>query len=173
MRRPFALVLMAGLTACSPRPPAAGQPPTPYGEPGGAAADPPVVTLERTPCFGTCPVYQVAISRSGAVRFIGKHHVTQQGEATAEIPAARVDSLLRELEAGGYFGFADAYVMDAPACGRYATDSPTVITSASAAGRTKTIRHDYGCDAAPQELGRLERRIDEVAGTSRWIGRGH
>jgi hypothetical protein len=171
MRRPFALVLFVGLTACSPRPPAAGQPPTPYGEPGAAASEPPVVTLERTPCLGTCPVYLVAISRSGAVRFVGKHHVTRQGEATGEIPAARVDSLLRELEDGGYFGFADAYVMDSPACGRYATDSPTVITSATAAGRTKTIRHDYGCDSAPQELGRLERLIDEVAGSSQWVGR--
>jgi hypothetical protein len=170
MRRPFALVVLAGLTSCSPRPPAAGQAPAPYGEPGAAALEPPVVTLERTPCFGTCPVYQVAISRSGAVRFVGKHHVIRQGEAAAEIPAARVDSLLRELEAGGYFDFADAYVMDSPACGRYATDSPTVITSARAAGRSKTIRHDYGCDAAPPELGRLERLIDEVAGTSRWVG---
>ena len=170
-RRPFALVLIAGLTACSPRPPGAGETPAPYGEPGAAAAEAPVITLERTPCFGTCPVYQVAISRSGAVRFVGKQHVIRQGEATAEIPAARVDSLLRELEAGGYFGFADAYVMDSPACGQYATDSPTVITSVSAGGRTKTIRHDFGCNAAPEELGRLERLIDEVAGTSRWIGR--
>jgi hypothetical protein len=170
MRRLLALILMAGLAACSSRQPAAGRTPTPY-EPVAAASQPPVVTLERTPCFGTCPVYQVAISGSGAVRFVGKQHVTQLGEATAEIPAARVDSLLRELEAGGYFGFADAYTMDSPACGRYATDSPTVITSVTAAGRSKTIRHDYGCDAAPQELGRLERVIDEVAGTSRWIGR--
>jgi len=165
------VVLLIGVVAaCSPRPRAAGETPTPYGEPGAAAAEPPVVTLERTPCLGTCPVYQVAISRSGTVRFVGKHHVTQQGEATAEIPAARVDSLLDELEAGGYFGFADAYVMDSPACGQYATDSPTVITSARAGGRTKTIRHDYGCNAAPQDLGRLERMIDEVAGTSRWVG---
>jgi hypothetical protein len=170
-RPPFALVLIAGLTACSPRPPGAGETPAPSGEPGAVAAEAPVVTLERTPCLGTCPVYQVAISRTGAVRFVGKQHVTRQGEATAEIPAARVDSLLRELEAGGYFEFADAYVMDSPACGQYATDSPTVITSASAGGRTKTIRHDFGCNAAPRELGRLERLIDEVAGTSRWIGR--
>jgi hypothetical protein len=170
LRRAFALVLLVGLTACSPRAPAAGQAPTPDGAPGAAANEPPVVTLERTPCFGTCPVYQIEISRSGAVRFLGKNHVIRQGEATAEIPAARVDSLLRELEAGGYFGFADAYVMDSPACGRYATDSPTVITSANAGGRTKTIRHDYGCDAAPQELGRLERLIDEVAGSSSWVG---
>jgi hypothetical protein len=168
-----AFLLIASLAACSPRPPSPGDGPTPYGDPGAGApaADTPVVTLERTPCFGTCPVYQVAISRSGAVRFVGKQHVTRRGEATAEVPAARVDSLLRELEAGGYFGFADAYVMDSPACGQYATDSPTVITSASAGGRSKTIRHDYGCFAAPQELGRLERLIDEVAGTSRWTGR--
>jgi hypothetical protein len=170
MRRPFALVFLAGLTACSPRPQGAGPPPAPYGEPGAAASEPWVVTLERTPCFGTCPVYQVAISRSGAVRFVGRRHVTREGEAIAEIPAVRVDSLLRALEAGGYFGFADAYVMGSPACGQYATDSPTVITTAITAGRTKTIRHDYGCNAAPRELGRLERLIDEVAGTSRWIG---
>ena len=169
MRRPFALaLLLAGLTACSPHPPAVSGTPSQNGGPDAAAADPPVVTLERTPCFGTCPVYQVAISRSGVVRFIGRNHVTQEGEATAEIPPARVDSLLRELEAGGYFGFADAYVMGSPACGQYATDSPTVITSASAGGRTKSIRHDYGCNAAPPELGRLERLIDEVAGTFRW-----
>jgi hypothetical protein len=114
-------------------------------------------------------VYTVAISHSGTVRFTGKHHVTQTGEATATIPAARVDSLLAELEAGGYFGFADAYVMDSPACGMYATDSPTVITSASRGGVTKTIRHDRGCSAAPPELSRLEQRIDEVAGTERWV----
>lgn len=161
MSRRCALLLVAGVAACSPRQPAPAQ------SPALAAA---VVTLERTPCFGTCPVYKVAIWASGAIRFAGEQHVSRQGEVTAEIPPARVDSLLKELEAEGYFGFADAYVMDSPACGRYATDSPTVITSASAGGHTKTIRHDYGCDAAPPELKRLERLIDQVAGTARWIG---
>ena len=77
---------------------------------------------------------------------------------------------MKALEAGGYFDFADEYVMNAPACGQYATDSPTVITSVTAGGRTKRIRHDYGCFAAPQELAALERLIDEVTGTARWIG---
>jgi hypothetical protein len=79
--------------------------------------------------------------------------------------------LLAELESGGYFGFADADVMDAPACGMYATDSPTVITSVTRKGVTKTVRHDRGCVAAPPELSRLEQRIDEVAGTGKWTGR--
>jgi len=138
---------------------------------GGAGTETPVVTLERTPCFGTCPVYTVAISRSGTVRYEGRHHVTRAGVGTGRIPAARVDSLLAELEAGGYFGFADDYVMDSPACGMYATDSPTVITSATRGGVTKTVRHDRGCSAAPPELSRLEQRIDEVAETGKWTGR--
>lgn len=173
IRRGTLLLLFVGLAACSLGTPAPGGNPVPYGDSGAppAAADTPVVSLERTPCFGTCPVYRVTISRSGAVRFVGKHHVTTKGAAAAEIPPTRVDGLLLELEKGGYFGFADAYVMDAPACGQYATDSPTVITSATAGGRSKTIRHDYGCQAAPGELARLERLIDDVAGTDRWTGR--
>ena len=140
-------------------------------EPAAAPAAGPAVTLERTACFGTCPVYTVAISPSGEVTFDGKRHVAQAGQATAKISPERVDSLLAELAAAGYFELADAYVMDAPACGMYATDLPTVITSAVRDGETKTIRHDRGCSAAPPELSQLEQRIDEVAGTGRWVGK--
>ena len=159
------VLLAVALAACARREPVA----TPAAEPG--AVDAPAVTLERTPCFGTCPVYTVTISRDGAVRFDGRHHVAHAGQATATIPAARVDSLLAELEAAGYLDFADDYVMDSPACGMYATDSPTVITSVTRDGVTKTVRHDRGCSAAPPELSRLEQRIDEVAETGRWTGR--
>ena len=155
------------LVACARQPQPAAVP----GMESAAAGDPAVVTLERTPCFGTCPVYTVSISRSGMVRFTGRHHTAQTGQATATIPAARVDSLIAELDRAGYFELADAYVMDSPACGLYATDSPTVITSVTHGGTTKTIRHDRGCSGAPPELSRLEQRIDEVAETEKWVGR--
>jgi hypothetical protein len=165
----WALLLLA--PACAPRP--AGDA---GGSPRAAAAaserlDSTLVTLARTPCYGACPVYSVTISGAGEVRFTGTRHTTHVGEAAAEIPPARVDSLIAELRAGGYFGFADAYVADAPACGRYATDSPSVVTSVLAGGVRKEIRHDYGCSEAPSALAGLERRIDEVAGTARWTGR--
>jgi Domain of unknown function (DUF6438) len=156
--------LFLALAACAP------STPEPVPAPTAAPDETPVVTLERTPCFGTCPVYQVALYRSGLVRYVGRHHVAHSGNASAEIPPARVDSLLGELEAGGYFGFADDYVMDSPDCGMYATDSPSVITTVTAGDRRKTIRHDYGCNAAPRDLARLERMIDEVAGSARWTG---
>ncbi|MGH7526774.1 MAG: DUF6438 domain-containing protein [Gemmatimonadales bacterium] len=166
------LVGAVALAACGPRPgPATGADPSPAAAPAPANDDDPVITLERTPCFGSCPVYQVSIARSGLIRWEGKNHVAQPGPASAQIPSERVDSLVNELRAGGYFDFAERYVLDAPACGQYATDSPTVITSVTLEGGSKRIQHDYGCSGAPPELGRLERRIDEVAGVARWTGR--
>ncbi|HUF36750.1 MAG TPA: DUF6438 domain-containing protein [Gemmatimonadales bacterium] len=165
-----ALGLVVAL-ACSPAPASrrAGAP-----APAGTAAQPAdttVVALERTPCFGACPVYSLTISAGGVVRFVGTRHTAHLGDASARIPPAQVESLLAELREGGYFGFADAYVLDAPACGLYSTDSPTVITAVSDAGERKEIRHDYGCAGAPGALARLEQRIDEVAGSARWTGR--
>ena len=168
--RPAILLLLAA-AACAPRPAGEGNGAP---EPDAAVAardDSTLVTLERTPCYGACPVYTVSISGTGAVRFVGTRFTTQVGEATAEIPPARVDSLVEELRGGGYFELADAYVAESPECGRYATDSPTVITSVFADGVRKEIRHDYGCGGAPPALALLEQRIDQVAGTARWTGR--
>lgn len=174
MRVSCAWLLLPASLACTGRPPAstadstAAPSPSVMASESGAA---PVITLERTPCFGTCPVYRVSLRRDGTVEFVGERFVTQEGRVTAAITPGAVDSLVAELEAGGYFGFAERYLHGEPACGLYATDSPTVITRVTSSGRSREIRHDYGCSGAPPALGRLERRIDEVAGVSRWTGR--
>jgi hypothetical protein len=116
-------------------------------------------------------VYAVELDRSGAVTFEGRRFVADSGARTGSIPAARADSLFRELEAGGWFDLADRYRMGDPACGRFATDLPTVITEVRMGGRTKRIEHDHGCADAPAKLSALEQRIDEVAGVRRWVGR--
>jgi Domain of unknown function (DUF6438) len=162
MIRPVALGLL--VAACGPRP----VPPPADTIPAAAG---PVVTLERTSCFGRCPVYRLSISAAGVVHYEGKAHVEHLGPAEDTIPSARVDSLVGELDRLGYFGLAEGYAPDSPACGRYVPDSPAVITSVTADGRQKRVRHDYGCSDAPPALTRIEARIDEVAGTSRWTGR--
>jgi uncharacterized protein DUF6438 len=136
----------------------------------GATATP-AITLERTPCFGGCPVYAVAVSPSGEVIYEGKAHVRQLGKASGKIAQQNVGELLAELEKAGYFSMANRYAASEPTCGRYSTDSPSVITSVTIRGRTKRIEHDYGCGAAPGALVVLERRIDDVLGSGRWTGR--
>jgi hypothetical protein len=170
-RRVAALLLAWSMAGCAPRPPVPASPPQSAEQSSAAPADSVVLTLERTPCFGTCPVYRVTVTADGIVRFDGKSHVPRPGSAVGRVPKARLDSLLAELDAGGYFSFEEAYVVGSPACGNAATDLPTVTTSVRLGGRSKRIEHYRGCAAAPEALSRLEERIDEVLNTAQWTGR--
>jgi hypothetical protein len=152
------------LAACAPRKPAAVEAAAP-------APDDPVITLERTACFGRCPEYRLSVSADGAVQYEGRAHVAHLGVGSSQITPQRVQALISEIEQAGYFSFANHYTAAEPACGRYATDSPSVITSLRLQGRTKRIEHDYGCGGAPGALYVLEQRIDEVLGSSDWTGR--
>jgi hypothetical protein len=155
---------------------ACAQPPKPAAEVVAQPAprtppDTDTVSLERGPCFGTCPVYRVTLDRAGNVRFEGRRFVADSGISTATVPREQAESLFVELETAGYFDLADSYRSGDPACTRYATDLPTVITEVHLGGRTKRVEHDRGCADAPAALSALETRIDEVAGVGRWTGK--
>ena len=162
------MMMLLVLEGCASRKPALPQSGSASETNVGASS---AVTLERTACFGRCPVYQISVVSDGVVSYQGKAHVRHLGPATAQISVEQVSSLISELEKGGYFSFAPRYTPGDSACGRYATDSPAVITSVRSAGRAKRIEHDYGCGSAPGALVVLERRIDEVLGSSQWTGR--
>jgi hypothetical protein len=153
--------------ACAPRSPGSDLSETP----DDAADQAPVITLERTACFGSCPVYRLVAGADGRVTYEGTAHVRQLGTASAQTPPDRLQHLLSEIDQAGYFSFANRYTPAEPVCGRYATDLPSAITSIRVNGRAKRIEHDYGCGAAPGALMVLERRIDEVLGSAQWTGR--
>jgi hypothetical protein len=161
----LALLLIA---ACAPRKSAVPPAESPSEAAGGSDA---AVSLERTPCFGGCPVYRISVTPEGVVSYEGRARVRHLGAASKRIKPDGVAALLSELDRGGYFSFAPRYTPSEPACGRYATDSPTAITSVTMGDRTHRIEHDYGCGAAPGALVVLERRIDEALGSSEWTGR--
>ena len=163
----MAAAVLLGLASCARN----GAESKPADQSSRSAASAPVITLERTACFGSCPVYTISVSLSGEVQYEGRAHVRKLGAATGRVPRERVDSLLSELDRGGYFTFAERYTSPEPACGRYVTDSPSVITSVTLRGRTKRITHDYGCGGAPGALVVLEHRIDEALNSDQWTGR--
>ena len=167
MIRIMAAAMLLGLASCA-RNEAESKP---ADQSSQSVTSAPVITLERTACFGSCPVYTISVSPSGEVQYEGRAHVRQLGAATGKVPRERLDSLLSELDRGGYFTFAERYTSAEPACGRYVTDSPTIMTSVTLRGRTKRITHDYGCGGAPGALVVLEHRIDEALNSGQWTGR--
>jgi hypothetical protein len=128
------------------------------------------ITMERRPCYGTCPVYTVRVGGDGEIRFRGYANVASVGESVARIPLARVDSLFRYLDSITFGRLEASYTYGTDACGAYVTDLPAVVVSVVRSGVTKRVTHDYGCEAAPRTLHELHRHVDETAGTQQWIG---
>lgn len=128
-----------------------------------------VVSLERGPCHGTCPVYRVDVYGDGKVQFDGKQHVAKTGLQTGTASVAAIQELLGKFKASSFAKADTAYMMDSPGCGQYATDLPTARLTAKIDGTMKTVQHDRGCRNAPEYLRTLEAQVDSVARTAQWI----
>ena len=163
------VVALALLVGCGRTPPPGATVAMPDSSAASTAGD--YVALERGPCFGACPVYRVTLRRTGVVTFEGRRFVADSGMSRDSIPPASVDSLFRRLEAAGWSAFVGQYAMGEPGCGRFATDLPAVVSEVSLGGSVQQVRHDHGCQGAPEVLDRLERSIDSVAGVAQWVGR--
>jgi hypothetical protein len=118
-----------------------------------------LIKLERTRCFGQCPAYWVTIEADGRVIYEGRDFVRVKGRQTARISPGAVAALLETAERIGFFNLNDAYRARV-------TDNPTTFVTITRAGRTKTIE-DYV--SAPAAVKDLESKIDEAAGTRRWV----
>ena len=120
------------------------------------------ISLERTACFGTCPIYRVRITGDGRVTFDGERFVAAMGHHERRITRAAVERLRRQVETSGFFGFRSHYEPRS-------TDSPSLIISVTNRGRARTVRADASADM-PRALPGLADAIDQAAGTAQWVG---
>lgn len=56
------------------------------------------IAMERTSCFGTCPVYTVVFHRSGLVEYSGKQHVERLGRWTGRLGVLELGRLSYLIE---------------------------------------------------------------------------
>lgn len=132
---------------------------TPFPYSGRGEYEDVTITLERTVCFGVCPDYVVMIHGDGTVEYKGRNFVAVKGIHTAHISEESVQELVHEFYRAGFFSLADRYEQQV-------TDLPSQTTSITIDGKTKTV-YRYGFE--PQKLAELEDKIDEVAGTEKWV----
>ncbi|MBO2010693.1 DUF6438 domain-containing protein [Hymenobacter negativus] len=77
----------------------------------------PVITFERTPCFGTCPSYTALVYADGRVAYEGRRFVSMEGKKDLKLPAATVADLLRQAKESRFETFENSYssgVTDVP-----------------------------------------------------------
>lgn len=124
----------------------------------------PVMTLERQACFGTCPVYSVAVFEDGSVVYLGINHVDAVGVRTATVDPERVEFLAMETALFGYFEWNDEYTE------MKITDQAYAVSSLNYQDQWKRITRYDGDANAPVGLVRFEDRIDRLVNVEQWVG---
>jgi hypothetical protein len=137
---------------------------------GDADLDKVVITLERTVCFGPCPVYSITIHGDGVVDYEGIEYVKVKGRQSYTIPKKSVRELVDEFYRINYFSLDKEYVSIKNPDGTETTvtDLPSCDTSITIGGKTKGV-HDYV--GGPKSLEQLERKIDQVGGVAKYVGK--
>lgn len=122
------------------------------------------ISLERTMCYGPCPIYKVTVFGDGRVVWEGEHYVAVEARREWTTTRRRLTALVKAVEKINYF-----VLSWTPDIG--ATDHPSAIISVEFHdGRSRTIDHYHGDFAAPEELYKLEATIDRLAGTAPYVG---
>lgn len=116
-------------------------------------------SIERTPCYGTCPHYSIKIYKSGLVIYEGKRFVNKEGKHKAFLSNDKlleIDKYAIEL---GYYNLKDRYEDQV-------TDLPSCTTRLNGSKADKSVFH-YG--KGPDALVKFEKYLDGLFARKEWV----
>jgi len=132
------------------------------------------ITLSRTACHGTCPIYTVSVTADGAIHYGGERFVAQVGARSATLDAEGLKRLEAALATSDFALLRDDASFN-DGCEMRATDNPSIVLSVVRGGAEKNIHYYLGCrgaaiDADLRRANEFGRAIDEILDTARWVG---
>lgn len=117
------------------------------------------ISLERTPCFGTCPVYNVTFYRNGHAEYEAVRHLPKLGKFSGEIDPFLYGRLCYLIENSSFDkmepGYSASWTDDTACIVRVKTGSKTIEVG------------DYG-NVGPIELWAIQEVIDGFCGRIEW-----
>jgi hypothetical protein len=121
-------------------------------------ADNLLISLEKTPCFGTCPAYKLEIFSSGLVLFNGTGHHEMIGKYKSQLDPQALQRIVEKFKNSDFFSFKNVYTADVH-------DLPTTYLFFKDNGKEKMIQDYYN---APQKLKELEKFVEDIIPSLRW-----
>ncbi|MFT3696344.1 MAG: DUF6438 domain-containing protein [Kofleriaceae bacterium] len=133
--------------------------------------------LERTPCFGMCPIFAIHIYPDGRMHWFGRDNVAVRGEKTKRLTLAQMKQLEQLVKRSGILSVKP----DAPTCvpqpnGGTSCSWPDITICSDTSHSVITVRTSHAqaivdnahCgDESPND--NLEHAIEGLA--AKWIGR--
>jgi|TARA_B100000959_G_scaffold256017_1_gene288853 hypothetical protein len=109
-----------------------------------------IISLERTPCYGTCPIYKMEVFSDGSAFFHGERFVDKIGDFQFTVSKKTIDYILKQAEEIDFFEMKDKYTGNI-------TDLPKTITFIKSEKAEKKIIDYYN---APKILKEFESLVD-------------
>ena len=118
-----------------------------------------VFTLQRTACFGKCPVFELTVSGAdNKAIYKGTANTEKIGTYEKSISDEEIGKLMDAFDNAHFFEMKDEY-------NAAITDVPSAYISYSLNGKTKKIKDRW---QPPAELKALEKLLDNVADSGDW-----
>lgn len=114
--------------------------------------------LQRTACYGKCPVYTVKIYASGYATYEGKMNVEKEGMFASKFSKDELESIGKRVDEIKFFEMNNIYDSNV-------TDFPSTNVYANRGGNKKQI---INRQAGPEELKELAKLMDDMANTKEW-----
>lgn len=118
-----------------------------------------VIRYVKTPCFGTCPQFTMAIRSDGFAFYEGKMFVEMEGSWRGQWSQKQIEAVLLKAEEIGYTSLDPTYD------NRFVTDLPSTTTVLTFDGEPKSVLNRYD---GPKELAQLYILIDGIIEDVKW-----
>lgn len=97
-----------------------------------------LISFEKTPCFGRCPVYKIKVYESGFATYEGLNFAERMGLYSTRFSDAEIAKIFASAEAAGYLSFQETY--DDPRV----TDLPSTISTLVIDGEKHRVKARMG-----------------------------
>jgi hypothetical protein len=120
------------------------------------------IGIERSACYGTCPVYTFVLNRDGTFRYKGEAFVERMGMFTGSVSVYEFNRLAQYMKDFGFMELRDGY-------GAPGDDGDTVFTMVVMNGTRKVVMDHSGF--GPSKLWAMEQLIDHILLYAKWNAR--
>lgn len=158
----LALLSVGGCRKKAPKPTDTTSPDQPH-EPDVVPGTAPFATLERTGCYGECPVYRLTVNKDGSVVYVGTRWVKALGRKEYKISEAQLAELQTAFDRANFLQLRDYDRVEN-------TDDDWALLSLYRGATPKRVRHYHGDNSAPLALSVLEDEFDRIVGSGRYVG---
>ncbi|WP_439882482.1 DUF6438 domain-containing protein [Pontibacter sp. MBLB2868] len=119
---------------------------------GKNAAAPPLLQIQKTPCYGPCPAYEATVMENGMVTFVGWDNVPVSDTVQMCFTEKEMNELKKAIEKLDYTSLQTSY-------GSQWTDIPTTYLTFYQNGKqVKRIKHQKG---GPEALVTFQKNLND------------